>query len=320
VSRFFAALLTLFALCTMGSADEAWPNRPVTIIVPYSAGTAPDTIARLLADQLSPRIKQPVIVDNRTGAGGLIGTEAAASAKGDGYTLFLGSLDTQAIIGHLYKPKHDPLTAFAPISQLGQIYNVIAASPHLGVNSIQELIETGKKTGKNYTFATPGVGTNLHLLGELFKLRTGVNLVHVPYRAASGGYADAMAGRIDLVIAGLPPLAALIKDNKLKALVTTAPQRIDALPGVPTMAEIGQNDLTIVGWFGLLAPAGTSPEIVDKLSAEVKAITQIEAYRKRMQAMHIDPVSTTPQEFAAKIKAESALMGDVIAKAHITIK
>ncbi|MGE0034052.1 MAG: Bug family tripartite tricarboxylate transporter substrate binding protein [Xanthobacteraceae bacterium] len=318
--RFLAALVALSVVAAKAPAQEQWPSRPINLIVPYAAGTAPDVIARLLSDQLSVRLGQPVVVDNKTGAGGLIGTEAAAGSKNDGYTLFLGSLDTQAIIGHLYtKRKHDPATALVPISILGRIVNVIAASPALNIGSMKELLEAGKQ-GRTFTFATPGVGTNLHLIGELIKQRTGVNLNHVPYRAASAGYTDAMAGRIDLVIAGLPPLAGLLRDNKLKSLVTTAPDRVPTLPDTPTMAEIGHKELTVIGWFGLLAPAGTSPEIINKLHAEVKAITQSEAYRNRMRAMFIDPVSSSsPEEFGALIKAESERFGEVVRAANIKV-
>lgn len=298
---------------------EEWPSRPISLVVPYSAGTAPDVIARLLGNHLSARLGQPVVIDNRVGAGGLIGTEFAAGSKGDGYTLFLGSLDTQAIIGHLYKNKRQDPATLLPVSLLGRIANIIAISPVLKIDSFDQLLAAGK-SGRSFTFATPGVGTNLHLIGELIKASTGANLVHVPYKAASTGYTDAMEGRIDLVIAGLPPLATLIRDNKLKALVTTAPERVATLPNTPTMAELNHKDLTVVGWFGLLVPAGTSPAIVDKLNAEVKAIAQTDDYRSRMQAMFIEPTTTRPDEFGAMIKAESERFGDIIRRANLSIQ
>ncbi|MGB6798540.1 MAG: tripartite tricarboxylate transporter substrate-binding protein, partial [Xanthobacteraceae bacterium] len=162
-------------------AQSDWPSRPVTIIVPYSAGTAPDVIARQLADQLSSRIGQPVIVEDRAGAGGLVGTQYAAGTKPDGYSLFLGGMDTQTIIGHLYRNiSIDPVAAFAGISLLGQVNNVVSASPVLNIHSMATLIDEGKK-GRSFTFATPGVGSNPHLLGALLKQRTGVDFVHVPY-------------------------------------------------------------------------------------------------------------------------------------------
>jgi tripartite-type tricarboxylate transporter receptor subunit TctC len=316
--RIATALLVLLGSWTCGWADEIWPTRTVTIIAPYPPGTAPDAIARFVAEQLTAKLKQPVVVENRTGAGGLIGTEAAAKAANDGYTLFLGSLDTQAVLGHLHRLKFDPVKDFAPISLLGRIYNMISASPKLKENTIQALIADGKK-GKSYTFGSPGIGTNLHLLGEVFKLRTGVNLVHVPYRNIGIGITDAMNGRLDLVITGLPPVIGLIKEHKLTPLVITAPHRLKALPDTPTMAEIGHKDLTITGWFGLLAPAGTSSKIIDKLNADVQAMTQNTGYRAKMEQLMIDPVSTTPAEFARLIKSDSARMGDIIKRAHIKV-
>ena len=313
-----AILMLALGVCGSASAQDKWPSHTVTLIVPYAAGTTPDIIARLLADNLSPRIGQPLVVENRPGAGGLLGTESAAGSKNDGYTLFLGSLDTQAIIGHLYRnAKHDP-ASLQPISMLGRIVNVIAASPALGIQTFQQLLDAGK-SGRSFTFATPGVGTNLHLTGELIKLSTDANLVHVPYRAGSTGYTDAMAGRIDLVIAGLPPLVPLLRDRKLIPLVTTAPERVPSLPETPTMAEIGHKELTVIGWFGLLAPAGTSLDIINRLNAEVKAITATEAYRNRLQAMHIEPAANSVTEFTALIKSESERFGDVIRRANIKL-
>jgi tripartite-type tricarboxylate transporter receptor subunit TctC len=319
MTRILAALIVIFGLASSAAAEERWPSRTISIIVPYEAGSAPDTIARIVADQLSHQFKQAVIVENRTGAGGLVGMQVAARAKADGYTLFLGSLDTQAIIGHLHPTAVDPVTAFAPISLVGRIYNVVAASPKLDVESIQGLI-AASKAGRSFTFGTPGVGTNLHLLGELLKLEAGINLRHIPYRRLSVGFVDAMNGRLDLVIAGLPPLVGLLKEQKLKALVVTAPHRLAVLPNTPTMAEIGFKNLAITGWFGLLAPAATKPEIINTIDAAVTAATQDADYRKKMEALRIDPTSDTPEEFGALIKSESGRMADVIKRAHVAVQ
>jgi tripartite-type tricarboxylate transporter receptor subunit TctC len=316
--RIVAALL--LALTAAANAQERWPSRGITIVVPYSAGTAPDVIARQFGDALSARVGQPVVIDNKLGAGGLIGTEYAAAAKPDGYTLFLGSKDTQAVIGHLYTSrKFDPVKAFAPISLLGRIVNVIVAAPDLSVNSMKELIDASRG-GRNFTFASPGVGTNLHLLGELIKSEEKLNLTHVPYRNFGTALQDAMAGRVDLVVAGLPPVAELVAAKKLKVLVTTAPARVPALPDTPTMAELGYKDLTFIGWFGLLAPAGTPQDILDKLNAEAKAISQTPAYRERMQKIHIEAVGDSPAEFKALIDAESEKLGALIRKIDIKVE
>jgi tripartite-type tricarboxylate transporter receptor subunit TctC len=310
----------LLALASPAAAQDGWPRKAVTIVVPYSAGTAPDVIARVLAEELSPRLGQPVLIDNRTGAGGLIGTEYAATAEGDGYTLLLGSLDTQAVLGHLYvKHKFDPVGAFAPISQLARIVNVIGTSPSSGIHSINDLIE-GSRQGRSFTFGTPGMGTNLHVLGELIKLQGKINMVHVPYRVASTSFTDAIAGRLDLVVAGLPPFVPFLKERTLKALASSAPERVALLPDVPTFRELGYPNLVLVGWFGLLAPRAVSPSILDRLNREVSDITQLARYRSRLEAVMIDPVSTSRTDFAKLIESESARMKEVIQRANIAIE
>ena len=309
----------LLGLAASANAQERWPSRTITIVVPYSAGTAPDVIARQFGEALSVRVGQPVVIDNKLGAGGLIGTEYAAAAKPDGYTLFLGTKDTQAIIGHLYTSrKFDPTKALTPISLLGRIVNVIVAGPDLSVNSMKGLVEASRK-GRNFTFASPGVGTNLHLLGELIKTRESLNLTHVPYRNFGTAFLDAMAGRVDVVVAGLPPVAALLAAKKLKALVTTAPERVAALPDTPTMAELGYKDLTFIGWFGLLAPTGTPQDILDRLNSEAKQISQQAAYRERMQKIHVEAVGNSAAEFKALIDSESTRLGELIRKIDIKV-
>lgn len=318
MSRAVFVLVALLGLLGPATAQESWPSHPITIICPYAAGTVPDTIARTVGDKLSQSLKQPVIVENRTGAGGEIGTAYAEQAHSDGYTLFLGSLDTQAVLGHVYKDLPDPVTGFAPISLLARIYNVVAATPSLDINTMADL--AAAKKDRPITFATPGVGTNLHLLGEMIKLQTGADLVHVPYRNSPEGVGDVIAGRVNLAVMGLPLLAPMIETGKLKALAVTAPQRVAAVPNVPTMAEAGYKDLTITGWFGLLAPAGTSPQIIDTLSTDVQDIVKSDSYQKRLKALLIEPASMTPAEFASFIKSQSEQMGAIVDKAHITIR
>ncbi len=313
-------LAVVLGAVTAAGAQERWPSRGITIVVPYSAGTAPDVIARQFGAALSARIGQPVVIDNKLGAGGLIGTEFAALAPADGYTLFLGTKDTQAIIGHLYtKRNFDPVKAFAPISLLGRIVNVFVARPDLDINSMRELIDSSKK-GRAFTFASPGVGTNLHLLGELIRVREGLNLTHVPYRNFGTAFTDAMAGRVDLVVAGLPPTAALLQANKLKALASTGPARVPELPDTPTMAELGYQDLTFIGWFGLLAPAGTPAALIARINDEAKQIVAQEDYRRQMQAIKVEAVATSPAEFATLIDQESTRLGDLIRRVGIQVE
>jgi tripartite-type tricarboxylate transporter receptor subunit TctC len=316
---FAAAWLAVLAIAGAASADEQWPARPITIVVPYAPGGGPDVTARLLADALSARLGQPVVVENHPGAGGLVGADYAAAAKPDGYTLFLGTIDTQAILGHLH-PDHkpNPATAFAPISLLGRVDDVIAASPHLEITSFPQLLAAAHD-GRAFTFSTPGVGTSFHVLGELIRLHENITLTHVPYRVSSAGYADVMAGRVDLVISGVPPVLSLLKTGKLVPLAITGAQRSQDLPDTPTMAELGFKDLALSNWFGLLAPADTPASVVTQLSRTIAEIDKDDAYRKRMEADRVEPIHSTPEEFGAYIQSEYTRFGDVIARANIVV-
>ena len=292
----------------------------MTIVVPYAGGTAPDIIARQFGDALSQRLKQPVVIDNKLGAGGLIGTEYAAAQKPDGYTLFPGSKDTNAVLAHLYtKRNFDPNKALVPISLLATIDNAIVVGSELGINSLKELVDASHK-GRNFTFASPGIGTNLHLLGELVRDRENLHFTHVPYRSFPTAFQDVMAGRVDLVISGVPPIVSLLSANKLKALVVTGPKRVAALPDVPTMKELGYDDLTFVGWFGLFAPAGTPQAIIDSLNDAAKQISQQSVYRERFEKIFVTPVGGSAAEFKTLIDSESTRMGNLIKKVGVAIE
>ncbi|MGH6671047.1 MAG: Bug family tripartite tricarboxylate transporter substrate binding protein [Xanthobacteraceae bacterium] len=310
-------------VATVGAAfaAESWPSRPVTIVVPYGSGGGPDLAARLVAEQLSHRLGQSVIVEDHPGAGGLVGGEYAAAAKPDGYTLFLGTIDTQAILGHLHPAEKTNLTtAFVPISLLGRVDDVIAASPRLEIASFSQLLDAAHK-GRTFTFtfSTPGVGTSFHILGELIRFHEGIRLTHVPYRVAATGYGDVTAGRVDLVISGLPPVLALLRAHKLVPLATTGPDRAKDLPETPTLAELGFKDLVLTNWFGLLAPVGTPEGVVALLSQRIEEIYGVEEYRRRMEAARIEPLNSTPQEFGTLIQSDYARFGDVITRAKIVV-
>lgn len=315
----FAALTALLPLVGAAQAQDAYPSRTVTLVCPYAAGTTPDIIARQFADALSQRLKQPVIVESKLGAGGLIGTEYAAAQKPDGYTLFLGSKDTNAVMAHLYPSHKDPNETLTPISLLGTIDNAFVVSPSLGINSLKDFIEASRK-GRTFTFASPGVGTNLHLLGELLRVHENLKMTHVPYRAFPTAFQDMMAGRVDMVVAGVPPITGMLATGKLKALAVTGPKRASALPDVPTTKELGYADLTFVGWFGLFAPAGTPQAIVDKLNAEAKEISRQPAYRANFEKIYVTPVGGSVAEFKTLIDSESARMGDLIRKVGIKVE
>ncbi|MBI1201045.1 MAG: tripartite tricarboxylate transporter substrate binding protein [Rhodopseudomonas sp.] len=310
----------LLAFVVTAQAEEAYPSRNITIVVPYAAGTAPDFVARQFGDALSHRLGRAVVVESKLGAGGLLGTQYAASQKPDGYTLFLGSKDTNAVLGHLYtRLNFDPNKALTPISLLATIDNAIVVGPGLGINSLKEMIDAAHK-GRKLTFASPGIGTNLHLLGELVSERENLKLTHVPYRAFPTAFQDVMTGRVDMVVSGVPPIVGMLATKKLKALAVTGPKRVAALPDVPTMKELGYDDLTFVGWFGLFAPAGTPQAIVDKLSTAAKEISRDAGYRAKLEKIYMTPVGDSVADFKVLIDKDSARMGDLIKKVGIKIE
>ena len=310
----------LLGLVASANAQDTWPSRTITIVCPYAAGTTPDIIARQFADALSQRVGVPVLVDSKLGAGGLLGTEYAAGQKPDGYTLFLGTKDTQAVLGHLYTARNfDPNKALVPISLLGTIDNAFVVGPDLGINSLKEFIEASRK-GRTFTFASPGVGTNLHLLGELLRDHEHLNMTHVPYRAFPTAFQDVMTSRVDMVVAGVPAITGLLASGKLKALAVTGPKRVAALPDVPTTKELGYEDLTFVGWFGLMAPAGLPQALIDKINAAAKAISQQPAYRANFEKIYVEPVGGSAAEFKTLIDSESTRMGELIKKVGIKVE
>lgn len=313
-------LAVLFAFAGTAHAQDAWPSRTITIVVPYAAGTAPDFIARQFGDALSRKVGQPVVIESKIGAGGLIGTEYAARQKPDGYTLFLGSKDTNAVIGHLYpKRNFDPNKVLTPVALLGTIDNALVVGNDLGINSLKELIEASRK-GRKFTFASPGVGTNLHLLGELVRERENLNLTHVPYKSFPTAFQDVIAGRVDMVVCGVPPIVGMLAAKKLKALAVSGPKRAPALPDVPTLKELGYDDLTFVGWFGMFAPTGTPQPIVEKLNAEAALMAKDPGFRAKLEKIYIAPQGVSVAEFKKLIDAESDRMGALVKKIGIKIE
>lgn len=311
-----AAALVLAAAPALA---QQFPNRPIRIIVPYGAGSAPDVIARVAADELAPRLGQPVIVDNRVGAGGKIGTEIAARAPADGYTLLLGSKDTHGVMQHLY-PSWDvnPVKDFAAISLLIRIQNAIVANPAVKANDVKELIALARTENLNY--GTPGVGTNLHLLAETLQLAYGLKLTHVPYRNFADILPAAVRGDLSLAVLGVPPVTAFVRDGRLKALGVTGTARSPYLPDVPTFAERGVPGFEHGGWFALFAPAGTPPEAVQRLNAETVEMGKRATYRERVAKMFAEPATSTPGELNELVVAETARWGEVVRKAGIKVE
>lgn len=315
-------LLALFAAAAASFAafGQTWPSRPLRAIVPYGPGSGPDLIGRVVAAELQTRLGQPVIVENRVGAGGKIGVEAAAKAKGDPYTLFVGTVDTQCMLPHFYPGwEVNPATDLIGISPFTLAPLVISANTALPVSSIQELIAYAK-ANPGVPYGSPGVGTILHLTGERLVDRFGIKLTHVPFRNFADSFPSAQRGDLKLVISAILPVQGFLKDGRLKPIVVTGKARSPALPNVPTFTESGIEGMEESSWWGLFTPAGVSPEIVNRLNQEVVGITRTPAFNTRMENLAAFAIRATPAEFAASIASESVKWGEVIRKAGIKLE
>ena len=309
-----ATLSVAFALHAYG--QDAWPTRPVRMILPFPPGGGTDILGRLIAERLSAGIGQPVVTENRGGAGGNVGAEAAARSAPDGYTIVLVA-PSLAISPTLYsKINYDPVKDFAPISLVATVPNVMVTQPSLP-GQLQEFIAFVKAKPGALNFGSGGAGTSNHLAGELFNIVTGARLVHVPYKGVNLAMQDVLAGNVHLVFIGIPAAAPHIKAAKLRALAVVAPQRSSVLPDVPTVAEAGLKDFEVTTWYGILAPAGTPQSVVKRLNAELVKIMHAPEMKEKLTATGTEPLTSTPEEFAAYIKREIAKWGDVIRKAGV---
>ncbi len=288
------------------SAQTDYPTRPVNVIVPQGAGGANDTIARIISAKLSEVLGQQFVVENRTGAGGNIGTAAVAKAKPDGYTLMLTTNGAQVINPWLYKTTgFDPIKDFTPVGLVASAGYVLVANAAFPANNVNELIAQLKANPGKYNYASAGNGTLNHLIMEMFKQQVGLNIQHVPYKTASAAAADVAGGIVPVSVQSAPSSLGLIKAGKIKALAVTNEKRIGALPDVPSISE------TIPGfgstpWYGILAPAGTPEAIVNKLNAAIKTALADKDVQERLLKQGCEPLESTPQQFATLIKDDLA--------------
>lgn len=312
------ALLSLAAIAVSMSFSpsalaQSFPSRPLRIVVPFPAGGTTDVLARAVAQKLTETLGQPVVVDNRPGAGGNIGAELVAKSPPDGYTLLMGTVGTHAINPGLYpKMPYDHVRDFAPVILVAGVPNVLVVNPSLPVNSVQELIAYAKANPGKLNFASSGNGTSIHLSGELFKTMAGVQIMHVPYKGSAPALQDMVGGQVQLMFDNLPSSLALIKGGKLKALAVTSSARAAALPDVPTMAESGLPGFEASSWFGLLAPAGTPQPAIAKLNAEVARWLASPEAKEKLLAQGAIAAGGTPEDFARHIAAETAKWQKVV--------
>ena len=309
-------LAALFLWMPLVALGQDWPARPVRFILPFPPGGGTDILGRLIAERLSASLGQPVVTENRGGAGGNVGAEAAARSAPDGYTIVLVA-PSLAISPTLYsKLNYDPVKDFAPVSLVATVPNVMITQPSLP-GQLTEFIAFVKERPGTLNFGSGGAGTSNHLAGELFNIVTGAKLVHIPYKGVNLAMQDVLAGNVHLVFIGIPAAAPHIKAGKLRALAVVAPQRSSALPDVPTVAEAGLRDFEVTTWYGVLAPAGTPRNVVNRLNGELVKIMHSPELREKLAATGTDPFTSTPEEFAAYIKREIAKWGEVIRKAGV---
>jgi tripartite-type tricarboxylate transporter receptor subunit TctC len=313
--RSFVATLALAAAAT--AFGQSYPAKPVRVIVPFSPGGVADSSARVLTERLSARLSQPVVVENRPGASGNLGTAAVAAAAADGYTLLLGFDGTMVINPHVYASlPWDTLRDFAPVTKLGDATLILVAHPSVSARNLRELVELKQP----FSYGSAGTGSTPHLAGELLAQRTGLALTHVPYKGGGQAMGDVVGGQIPLVFTAVATAQQFVKSGKLKGLAVPAARRAGSLPEVPTFIESGLEGFVVDSWTGILAPAKTPRAALERLQKEIAAVLGEPDIRSRYATLGIEPVGNTPEEFAAQIRADLARWAKVVRQANIRIE
>jgi tripartite-type tricarboxylate transporter receptor subunit TctC len=318
LKKLILATLALSA-ATLAQADN-WPSRPLTLIVPFPPGGAADTVGRYYAEQLSTSLGQPVVVDNKPGAGTAIAAEAVAKAKPDGYTLSLATAGQLAILPNLQAVRYDPIKDFTPVAMLASVPNVVAVGPKTKVDSLQALIDQAKAKPGALSYSSCGNGTLCHLSGELLKNLAGVDLLHVPYKGSAPAVTGLLGGEVDVAVDTLTVLAPQIQAGKLKGLVLTSAERSPLLPSVPSANEVGLPGFVASGWFGIVLPKGAEPALVERLNNAIEVIADKPETAERFGQQGISVERSSPAGFAQVIAADKARWGEVIRTAQVHIE
>jgi len=308
-------LIALFAaaLAVSDAAAQQYPSRPIRLIVPFTPGGTTDIVARVVGNRLAESLGVQVVIENRPGAAGSIGAEVAARSKPDGYTLFMGHIGTLAVNPALYaKLPYDPLRDFAPISMVTMVPSMLVVHPSLPVKSMKELMAFAKSHPGALTYGSTGAGGTPYLAVEYFKVMAKLDIVEVPYKGAAPMTTDLISGEISLTITGIPALLPHVKSGRLRALAVSSAKRSAAVPELPTMGEAGLRGYEATAWYGIVAPAGTAREILVKLNAEVISSLKHPDVGNRLKSEGAEPGGSTPNEFAAFIKTETARWAEVI--------
>lgn len=313
-----AAGLSLGVVATAAAAD--WPTKPVSIVVPFSAGGTTDVVGRIMADKLGQLWGQSVVVENKLGAGGNVGTAAVSRANPDGYTLLMASGSILTVSPHLYKDlPFDVKKDFAPVTNVATGPMVVVTSTKVGANNLKELIDYAKKNPGKLNMGSAGLATQVHMAGENFMYTADVKMTHVPYRGEAAAYTDLMAGQIDVVVGNIGAVSGLVDSGRVKAMAVTADERAPMLPKIPTAKEAGL-DFTNYGWFGFVAPAGTPQDVINKIQADTAKVLAMPDVQAKLKQIGMAPVGNTPAEFVKAIEQESKHWANVVKERNITIQ
>jgi tripartite-type tricarboxylate transporter receptor subunit TctC len=304
--RILFAVFVIALLAASGpSFAQVYPAKPIKLVIPFPPGGPLDLAGRAIGQKLQEAWGQPVVVENRPGAGGNIGADAVAKSAPDGYTLLMGALSTHAVNPHLFaKMPYDALKDFAPVTLVAITPNVLVVNPAVPANNVQELIALARASPGKLSFASGSNGSAGHLAGELFKTLAGIDIVHVPYKGGAPAMQDLLGGQVQFMFDNLANSMAQMKAGKLKAFAVTTAQRSALAPELPTMAEVGVTGFDISTWYGVMAPANTPPDIIKKLNSEILKILGSGDMREKLEVQGAEPAPTSPEEFAAFIRAE----------------
>ena len=312
------AAVAALALTLPGLGHAEWkPERPIRLIVPFGPGAATDITARTISDHIAATLGQPIVIENKGAASGIVGTDEGAKANPDGYTWTLAHDPPFTILPHFRDLQYDPLKDFEPISLIATIPMVLVVRPDLPVNTLQELIELARAEPGKLTVASSGTGATSHLASELFKYETNIDILHVPYKAQANGVTDVLGGQVDMIFSSFGPVLPHVQSGKLKALGISVPQRADSFPGVPTIAESGVENFDFSVWTGIAVPAGTPKEIRDEISKAVAKALQEPKVQERFAQLGWIVADGDPEKMRAKIQNDYAMWDTVIKSAGI---
>ena len=319
-----SVIRSLFTLCALlgaaASWAQAWPSRALTVVVPYSAGGGVDPVARLVGRKLSERLGQPVVVENKPGASGMIGTATVANAKPDGYTILMSASDVISINQHLYKSmSYNAQTDLEPVTQVVRLPFILVSSPAFPFPTLKDLVDRAKAEPDKHSFASGGTGSLQHLAAEMLMSTAGMRMVHVPYKGVVPSVNDLLGGQVPVLFAGFPTAIQHVRSGKMRALGVTSLKRMEQAKDIPTIAEQGYPGFEVTQWFGVFVPARTPAEIVDRLQKEIAAVLAMPDVRDSLVKQGAEPVGSTPAAFAEFIRAETAKFGRIVKAADVKL-